>query len=560
MSAYKKLNTQDAYISTYTSRKSWVASGSQYRELGINNIKGLNGYSHDTSFSDDMFVAGNQSVTSSTAFNSKLIYKSIEHLYYTDFDQGILTTTSSYENYLQSSYEVSGSRYLNDRVAIFSLPKEMYGTHIEPYSISILPDLSNGNNDGTGSFDNYIDNNYTTDLGVDSVLTEDNQYIENTDFLFGSDNPNCVLLNQDYISDEGDYVDESQSEYLDHTNESKNCNEIIDDGEGRLYFKYSSPRSYVGNVIYTHGQLIITDETVAMYYNSYFNALLKWKSNVPIFTHNYHCRVKSNELNYSQNKTTLQTVDGAVLPFVTGSNFNPYFTSVGLYNDSNELIAVAKVGRPTPKSTETDMAIVLKLDMNFGSNRNKLGYIEETVVEDNLPPCQLFFTFRNYRTQSGAGTNWNGDLRNGTPRENRYYGDLGSYDLIQKEYSTTFIDNKAVEGNNATGEWRLADQYRGSLRNERVSCYVDVTVNKTISLATGYPIYTFEYFGGQGSNPGNPITYTPTNSSDRGIEFFREILRSYLLANRTSCDYDGRTLNLEEGTGVAGFVGGYENI
>ena len=43
MSAYKKLNQQDAYISTYTSRKSWVASGSQYRELGINNIVGLSG-------------------------------------------------------------------------------------------------------------------------------------------------------------------------------------------------------------------------------------------------------------------------------------------------------------------------------------------------------------------------------------------------------------------------------------------------------------------------------------------------------------------------------------
>ncbi len=43
MSAYKKLNQQDAYISTYTARKSWIVSGSQYSGLGINNIVGLSG-------------------------------------------------------------------------------------------------------------------------------------------------------------------------------------------------------------------------------------------------------------------------------------------------------------------------------------------------------------------------------------------------------------------------------------------------------------------------------------------------------------------------------------
>ena len=53
MSAYKKLNQQDAYISTYTSRKSWVASGSQYRELGINNIQGLAGYENLLEFFSD---------------------------------------------------------------------------------------------------------------------------------------------------------------------------------------------------------------------------------------------------------------------------------------------------------------------------------------------------------------------------------------------------------------------------------------------------------------------------------------------------------------------------
>ena len=43
MSAYKKLNQQDAYITTHTARKSWIASGSEYRGLGIQNIVGVAG-------------------------------------------------------------------------------------------------------------------------------------------------------------------------------------------------------------------------------------------------------------------------------------------------------------------------------------------------------------------------------------------------------------------------------------------------------------------------------------------------------------------------------------
>ena len=40
MGAFKKLNQQDAYISTYNARKSWIASGSDYANLGILQLVG----------------------------------------------------------------------------------------------------------------------------------------------------------------------------------------------------------------------------------------------------------------------------------------------------------------------------------------------------------------------------------------------------------------------------------------------------------------------------------------------------------------------------------------
>ena len=46
-----------------------------------------------------------------------------------------------------------------------------------------------------------------------------------------------------------------------------------------------------------------------------------------------------------------------------GSEFKPYITTVGLYNEANELIAVAKTNRPIPKSHNVDMTFVVNLDI-----------------------------------------------------------------------------------------------------------------------------------------------------------------------------------------------------
>ena len=69
--------------------------------------------------------------------------------------------------------------------------------------------------------------------------------------------------------------------------------------------------------------------------------------------------------------STLDTTSGQIASNVSGSSFQPYITTVGLYNEANELVAVAKMGQPLPKSADTDMSIVVKLDMNFGVNRFK---------------------------------------------------------------------------------------------------------------------------------------------------------------------------------------------
>ncbi len=48
--------------------------------------------------------------------------------------------------------------------------------------------------------------------------------------------------------------------------------------------------------------------------------------------------------------------------FATASNFNPYITGVGLYNDNKELLAIAKLAKPLPTSTTTDTTILINID------------------------------------------------------------------------------------------------------------------------------------------------------------------------------------------------------
>jgi hypothetical protein len=40
-----------------------------------------------------------------------------------------------------------------------------------------------------------------------------------------------------------------------------------------------------------------------------------------------------------------------------------YATTIGLYNDENELLAVAKLGKPIMMSPDTDMTFVVKYDI-----------------------------------------------------------------------------------------------------------------------------------------------------------------------------------------------------
>jgi hypothetical protein len=54
---------------------------------------------------------------------------------------------------------------------------------------------------------------------------------------------------------------------------------------------------------------------------------------------------------------------GTVYDFATGSYFESYITTVGLYNNANQLVAVGKLAQPLQSSNTTDTTILVNLDL-----------------------------------------------------------------------------------------------------------------------------------------------------------------------------------------------------
>jgi hypothetical protein len=75
----------------------------------------------------------------------------------------------------------------------------------------------------------------------------------------------------------------------------------------------------------------------------------------------YFCRVNHNEFNYSSNPTY---VSGSKLVVKNQATDEPvsYITTIGLYNDNNELMAVSKLSEPLKKTPSNEFTIRCRLD------------------------------------------------------------------------------------------------------------------------------------------------------------------------------------------------------
>jgi hypothetical protein len=85
-----------------------------------------------------------------------------------------------------------------------------------------------------------------------------------------------------------------------------------------------------------------------------------------IYENQILCQVNESDYNLSYNPSLLSiptNPSSSVKNFATGSDFHPYASMIGLYNDYGDLLMVAKFSQPIPISPYTDTNFIVKLDM-----------------------------------------------------------------------------------------------------------------------------------------------------------------------------------------------------
>ena len=100
---------------------------------------------------------------------------------------------------------------------------------------------------------------------------------------------------------------------------------------------------------------------------AFFNALVSGSSfqarrEEEISSTNFFVRVNNKDFNFSSNPTFSTGSDGSLTQASFFKDPKTFITQVGLYNDENELLAIAKLSKPILKSYSREAIIKVKLD------------------------------------------------------------------------------------------------------------------------------------------------------------------------------------------------------
>jgi len=137
---------------------------------------------------------------------------------------------------------------------------------------------------------------------------------------------------------------------------------ITDDGNGNLY----TGSTQIGNIFYSQGIAVLTNQAYSASFptSSATSFNITFQNEHIVYENEIRCIVRESDFNLSYNPSLVTNIySGSLKDFTTGSAFYPYATTIGLYNDDNELLMVAKFGKPIMISPNTDMTFIVKYDL-----------------------------------------------------------------------------------------------------------------------------------------------------------------------------------------------------
>jgi hypothetical protein len=329
--------------------------------------------------------------------------------------------TPNYINSLQSPNEDLRNSLTNS-MNVISIPNKLYGNYITPGSFYLSNSISTIQDDGEG---NLVFSDYTSSL-KGNIIYPDGMIIINYDNSFpaisqtwNSDISGLSPLlgnTSPFVFDILTYINYNQpSAFLDQSGSIyiKNISNFPLNIDGTIamqivpiggsvnitlgfrsisdtpiisssftFTTVSSNKAFTGSFILAPGEVckpylsssggvVSIFASASLGFSGTYNytpselssSLLNYSSNVTLYETQYKCTIRANEYNYSLNPSLLKSSSlNTYKDFVTGSDFSPYVTTIGLYNENQELLAVGKLAQPLPTSQTTDTTILINID------------------------------------------------------------------------------------------------------------------------------------------------------------------------------------------------------
>ncbi len=305
----------------------------------------LNNYKYVTSGSiTSYFIGGTNDIVTGQQYQ-RLIYDSVKQLYYSDYltspygdpvsrpilvpgrdEAGNMYVGSSsnqaYDNFLQTT--LTYPRYFptstGSLIGVLSIPITTFGEYIDPYSFRMSFDGYDFYDDGEGN------------LMSGSLMMGNIVYTHGIITLTGNqglfDSMSAATINPSTIF-------------------------------GAIYGSASYGTNYIYG-IYTPPTNL---NTLFSNFTTTNNFTCSFSSSYTIFEKQYKCTIRENEYNFTLNPSTIRNdATGSVYGFVTESYFSPYITTVGLYDEQQNLLAIGKLAQPLPSSPTTDTTILINID------------------------------------------------------------------------------------------------------------------------------------------------------------------------------------------------------
>ena len=248
----------------------------------------------------------------SNGFNKKVVYASIKSQFYTNPATASLLT----EVGRRISYASTNERILENDIAVFSIPQIYYGEGIKPGTVS-LEDEQLGRtytDDGYSNlkYGNQIKGNIFYDRGLIVVAKDIVSGSVLSQFTLNFRSTKTIYENEIFIS-----VLENEFNY------SQNPTAVIeDDGVVNTY------------TIQRPGSIRPGDLVVASFYNA-------------------GTKIINDEFAFYEDYVSLDP---------TGSFLAPYITTIGLYDNELNMVAVAKLPQPIKSTPDYPINFIIRFD------------------------------------------------------------------------------------------------------------------------------------------------------------------------------------------------------